>query len=239
VSGAPRLRVVTYNIHGGRPARGRVDLQATAAALSALQADLVALQEVHRFLLPPGVFQDQPRLLGKLLGLEARFGRCFGHGPCGYGNALLLRVPLLRLECLPLPGRGEPRALLEAEVDWHGSPVRFLNSHFSLEAESRKLQARRVAERVGTGSLPLILAGDLNAAPDSDEVRLLEAAGLRHAVPTELLSAPACEPRWRIDYLMVSRHFHVERGFVPATEASDHLPLAADILLSGARAKRF
>ena len=40
------MRLATYNVHHGAPARGRVDLDATVAVCHALDADLLAVQEL-------------------------------------------------------------------------------------------------------------------------------------------------------------------------------------------------
>src|SRR5436190_5201783 len=46
LAAAPTLRVLTYNIHHGEGTDGRVDLSRLAEVVSAVDPDLVALQEV-------------------------------------------------------------------------------------------------------------------------------------------------------------------------------------------------
>jgi endonuclease/exonuclease/phosphatase family metal-dependent hydrolase len=236
LSAPARLRVLTFNIHGGRPARGPVDLGAIAAVIRKLEPDLVALQEVHCYLPPPYVFRDQPRLLRKLLGMELYFGRTLGLGPVGYGNAVLSRLPGAEFRALALPTtrdrRGlEPRGLIEARVPVGDERVRFLNTHLGLTAEQRALQVSRIADELRTHHEPVILAGDLNASPESPELQQLLQTGLRDCASDESPTFPAEAPRCRIDHLLVSPHFTVERCYAVETTVSDHRPLVADLQL--------
>ena len=226
-----RLRIVTFNIHGGRPRIGTPNLEATARVIRELRPDLVGLQEVHRYLPPPYVFQDQPRKLRELLGMEVCFLRSFGFGPFGYGNAILSRVPPDRVQRTRLPSRLEARALLEAEFTLEGRKLRFWNTHLSLDDRGRTEELKVIAGRTRQSELPLLLVGDWNATPDSGEMDLLEAAGLSHCADDEVLTFPCDNPTCRLDYLMASRHFEVERCWSVQTDVSDHLPLAADVVL--------
>jgi endonuclease/exonuclease/phosphatase family metal-dependent hydrolase len=231
MNGSLRLRVVTFNIHGGKPPTGPPNLPGTAASLLPLAPDLVGLQEVHRFLPPPGVFQDQPGRLGDLLHMEVAFRPSFGVGPFGFGNAVLSRAPAERVRLTPLPSRGEPRSLLEAWLTLEGRPLRLFNTHFGLTPDQRLEQARVLAGRLGEEDVPTLVLGDLNAEPNAPEVQALLAAGLAHAAPPEIFTIPSPAPARRIDYILVSRHFQAENGRTVETQASDHLPLVADLRL--------
>jgi endonuclease/exonuclease/phosphatase family metal-dependent hydrolase len=226
---------MTFNIHGGRPAVGPVDLEAIADVIRRLKPDLVGLQEVHCYLPPPYAFRDQPRRLRTLTGMELAFGRALGLGPVAYGNAILSRTPVTA-RSVPLPitreWKGlEPRGLMEARVMVGEQAIHFLNTHLGLTAAQRGLQAQRIAGRATRILGPMVLAGDLNAVEDSAELRILGDAGLRDCATPGVLTFPADTPRCRIDHLLVSRHFEVERCFAEETRVSDHRPLIADLVL--------
>lgn len=226
-----RLRVVTFNIHGGRPKFGFANLEATAKVITDLKPDLVSLQEVHCRMPPPYVWQNQPAKLKRLLGMHVTFRRSFGLGPCCYGNAIASRVPPDRIRRTRLPGAYEPRSLLQAEFTLDGHKVRFFNTHLGLKDDERAEQLAVVAREVRQYDLPAIAAGDWNTTPDSGELQVIESTGLQHCADVETPTFPCDEPQCRLDYLMVSRHFEVEDCWVVNTQVSDHRPLVADVVL--------
>jgi endonuclease/exonuclease/phosphatase family metal-dependent hydrolase len=116
------LRVATYNLlHGLDLRTGRVDLDAAAAAIDALDADVVGVQEVDRGLDRSGgvnQVEELATLLGRtgifapaLLGdPELRWTRGPGADPDpggpAYGIGLLSRLPLTAVAIVALPGGG-------------------------------------------------------------------------------------------------------------------------------------
>jgi endonuclease/exonuclease/phosphatase family metal-dependent hydrolase len=232
VTGRP-LRVLTFNIHGGRPRIGRADLAATARAIAGLKPDLAGLQEVHRFMPAPYVFQNQPARLRQLLGLEVCFRKSFGFGPIGYGNAILGRAAPERLARISLPGGGEPRSLLVAEFVIQGQRLTLFNTHLGLSGDTRRMQTERIVEEVTRRPGPAIVLGDWNAHPDSPEVALIRDAGLVECAGGDVLTFPCDSPRCRLDHIMVSEQFEVTACWTVATQVSDHLPLVADVVLKG------
>lgn len=126
------LRVASYNLlHGISLRSGTVNLDAAAAVVAGLDADVVAVQEVDRGLTRSGGV-DQVAVLAERAGLHGVFAPALrgdpdrswvvvdGDDPGGeaYGVGLLSRVPLQDVRRLPLPGggagartpgRGDPR----------------------------------------------------------------------------------------------------------------------------------
>ena len=85
-----------------------------------------------------------------------------------------------------------------------------------------------------SGSLPTVFMGDLNAEPDNPVLQPLfdrfrdTAAGY---VCGETLTYRSDVPDRRIDYIFVSHDFSVRRMYIPAVTASDHRPVAAEVVL--------
>jgi endonuclease/exonuclease/phosphatase family metal-dependent hydrolase len=82
----------------------------------------------------------------------------------------------------------------------------------------------------------MMLAGDLNATPGSEELGLLLANPFLDAVDTAIYSHPANKPRWRLDYMLINENMQpealensieVEHFFSRDSMRiiSDHLPL--------------
>lgn len=225
------LRVASYNIHGGRPMRRRANLRAIARVLNDLQVDLAGLQEVHRFMPPPGVFQHQPRLLGQWTGMRVCFRSSFGVGRSGYGNALLSRERLFQTAAVHLRGGRETRSILEGRCLLDGRTIRVVTTHLDSDPAARLRHARRLAERLRAHDLPTVLTADLNATPGSAELETLLEAGLVHAVDPHLPTFPSEAPSARIDHILISHHFEVVSGATVPSTASDHLLLFAELVL--------
>jgi len=146
--------------------------------LEALSPDVVGLQEVisHEG-------KTQAQTIAEGLGYETAFGPALDLGEqVLFGNAVLSRWPIAHHEVLSLPTRKgeEPRSLLFAEIEspWGKLPVfcTHLNWMFH-HGIVREKQVVKIAEHVldkapVTGLCPILL-GDMNAEPDSTEMRFL------------------------------------------------------------------
>ncbi len=221
------LRVLTYNVHRWLGTDRRTAPGRTAEVIAACEADVVALQEVWREV--DG--RDQAAELAEALGYHHVYASRLLLDDIEFGNAVLSRWPLARSEEWPLPadgGEDERRVLLLAEVDGPRGPVQVFCTHLNWrfdESLTRTRQVRAVADAIAGArprSYPPVLCGDLNAAPDSDEVRMLTG---RAPVPVPKLVfhdawevagdgpghtwsnanpfvAPELEPDRRIDYVL-------------------------------------
>ncbi|MFO0898350.1 MAG: endonuclease/exonuclease/phosphatase family protein [Pirellulales bacterium] len=173
----PSLRVMTYNIHHGEGTDGRFDLERLAKIIRTADPDLVALQEVDRRTRRAGGV-DQAAELARLTGLELAFGRSIELEGGEYGNAILARVEPTEVQVHPLPSPepGEPRTALAAKCTFpDGRTSIFVVTHLChLSAKNRAAQTAKLTELFGPSKLPVILAGDLNALPDSAPVARLE-----------------------------------------------------------------
>ena len=224
-----RLRVATFNTHGARPVSGPASVANVCGFLETLEAELIGLQEVHRFLPPPGVTQDQPARYRALLSREVTFRRSFGFGRVGYGNALVSPWEPVQVRRFLLPSKTEQRGLLECEFMFGAIRFRVLNTHFGLDASERLAQSEVVAERLRAEQTPAILLGDLNATPGSPEIRLLIDAGWRLCGDLSVPTFSVPDPSVRIDYVAASEGWECVGSEVIATEVSDHYAVVVDL----------
>lgn len=228
------LRVLVYNIHAGKDAKGVDNLQRVADLIKSSGADIILLQEVDIRTSRSGNV-DQLETLRRLTGLHGVFGKSLDYQGGDYGIAILSRWPISGREVVPLridppqPRAGgslEPRIALVAET--HEMTV--MNTHFDASREDtwRRQEVEELL-RSAARRKPLLAGGDFNAEPDSViHSRMLE-AGFRDAWAEcgrgPGLTYPADAPVKRIDYLFLARGARCTSAEVIETEASDHRPV--------------
>ena len=226
------FRVVTWNLwwrFGDDPdARHR----AIAEVLLEVAPDVVCLQEVHG----DAAGADRSRELAEALGVELTRSEPRAFRGESFGNAVLSRAPVIDRGEVALPlADGAPgfRNAVWARLELPSGPIPVISTHLAFrfdESELRQRQATTILELAarlrgaGDDPPPVVLGADLNAVPDSDELRLL--TGRREApVPGIVLTdtwpqvrddpghtwdsrnpnlAGSTWPQRRLDYVMVS-----------------------------------
>jgi len=250
------FRIVTFNMQNGQPWRDDepfppvVDVDAAAAFLKGLDADILCLQEVERG--HDGGMQVEPpphytRLKRIFAGYDSVFAYPLKNNtelPFGLGLAIFSRTPLGNFQKIDLPPadvdfefagkmrRASSRLLLEVETAIEGHPLRILNTHlqafFMIGASSddqpaqRNILESRLRELGGT---PLVLAGDMNVAPNESLVAQFEGAGFR-TVQNEVITWHR-EP-FVTDHLFFNSPLRLAGWRVANTDVSDHHAVVAD-----------
>lgn len=232
-----QLRVLTYNIHHGRGMDGRVDLERIAKIVVDSKADLVALQEVDNKTQRTGGI-DQTAQLAKLTGLHGRFAKAIDFEGGQYGQALLTRWPITSLEVdfLPVEPNGEKRMIVKGSMEIDGRELQFCTVHLHhADARLRLLQAQTINRNFRPKSATTtIVAGDLNAEPDSPTIQELSQYWTFPNPTTPLLTFPATAPSKQIDYILYRPVSAVKVLSINALRepvASDHQPILAVIEL--------
>lgn len=229
----PTLRVLGYNIHHGEGTDGKIDLPRLARVIRSTDPDLVALQEVDdRTRRSGGV--DQTAELARLTGLHGRFGKQLDYQGGGYGQAVLARFPPGTMAVHILPGEPdrERRIAYEVRFSIGGREMSFVTTHLHHQnAAFRERQAATLNDLFAAAGRPVVLAGDLNAVPDSRPIGRLTAAGWVNATASGgLLTFPAPRPVKQIDYVLYrpAGHFRtVAATAIDEPVASDHRPVLA------------
>jgi endonuclease/exonuclease/phosphatase family metal-dependent hydrolase len=209
------MRVLTWNLwwqFGEWEAREPAILD----TIVAVEPDVVLLQEVWS----EGTDSSAARIAARLgfdhaltddPTAERRNGRP------GFHNAIASRWPLDEVTTHPLPGQdgavGVRRALSAAVITGSGLRWRFVSLHLDYQFDASALRQRQCDEllRIVAGirgdpeqSPPVIVGGDFNATPDSDEIRML--TGRRDASVRGVVLSDCWEhvgdgpgPTWRAD----------------------------------------
>jgi len=115
---------------------------------------------------------DQAAELARLTGLHSAFGQAIDLQGGGYGLAVLSRFRLKDVKTDALPGKAgqEARVVMRATVEPGGGwpAVTVLNTHLQHDdGPTRETQAAKLNDLFGVAEGAFVLAGDLNAAPDS------------------------------------------------------------------------
>ena len=191
VVGAPgqRLKVLTLNIWNRQgPWERRLPL--IRHGLRTLAPDVVGLQEVLRH---ESIAPDQAHEVADGLGYHVAYGPAWDlGGGLHFGNAVLSRWPIASAGHLTLPGARsspeasdgeEPRSLLHCEIEAPFGRLPLFVTHLSWKFHQGALRCRQVAAIAAhiaarapvdaEGRFPVVLLGDFNAEPGSDEIRFL------------------------------------------------------------------
>lgn len=234
------LRVMSYNIHHAEGLDAKLDVERIARVITDAAPDIVGLQEVDR-----GTERiqkrDLPAELARLTGMTVHFEKNIPHQGGEYGNAVLSKFPIKRAKNTHLKSfaNGEQRGVQQLVLDVRGREVLFMNTHLDArrdpaEREHSATELRAIV--AAAGSVPVILVGDFNAVPSAPSVMAVA------AVLTDTWSAlypdqpgytiPVRTPARRIDYIWITPASVVPlKMWVPVSEASDHLPIIADLQL--------
>jgi endonuclease/exonuclease/phosphatase family metal-dependent hydrolase len=180
------VRILTWNVWG-RNGAWEERQAAITRVLAAEAPDVVCLQEVW-------IDDDGTTLADRLAAdLDLHHVDADRHRVGStIGNAVLARWPISASTTLWLPRQdgGVPyRTLLAARVEAPNGPIPVHCTHLDWQYDAsaaRVVQARAIARYVAAhrgdpaSAHPPVVAGDLNAVPDADEIRLLTG---RTAVP--------------------------------------------------------
>jgi endonuclease/exonuclease/phosphatase family metal-dependent hydrolase len=242
------VRLVSWNIHGGFGADGRLDLERVAATLEDVRCDVAALQEVgnphgRRDAAGEHDTADHAAWLGRRLGWFVAYGPNLLLRGRPYGNAILSRYPITHAHNYDLSvPRREPRGCLRADLDLpEGRSLHLFDLHLGLSGGERRRQAAMLLSadllRDTALTAPLVVCGDFNLwSPIPGPILRLLRGALRDAAVearTRRATWPSRLPVLRLDRAYVDDSVTVLGcGVVNhprARGASDHLPLWVDL----------
>lgn len=248
-TGTARVRLMTYNIKLTSTPLPLDRVQALALEVARHDPDILVMQDANGLRLARG---GAASTQGPVFGLPhvyavgqyvvaSRFAlHDCGPGPTGLG--------------------GDNPQYVHCQVDARGTALSLVTTHFQSPREGlnaarreglegaddwqgnyavRLAQARALAHDLAGNRGPLIVAGDLNAPESSPVIRALLAVGLRDAFSSAgrgygYTHGHSLRPRHdflRIDHILVNSQIGVKDSFVGRSNASDHRPVIADLVL--------
>ncbi|HTE27322.1 endonuclease/exonuclease/phosphatase family protein [Flavitalea sp.] len=235
------LNLLSYNIHHCNPptAGTLIDVDTIAGVIRKLNPDLVALQEVDVKTKRSGGI-DQARLLGEKTGMKAYFFKAIDHDGGEYGVGILSKLPVSDFKQYKLPtvseSKGEPRILATVTITGKdGNDLIFACTHLDAQSnpQNRLLQIREINSILKDNKLPVIIAGDLNAATGSEVINIFDEMFARTCTNCAF-TIPVLKPNKTIDFIgyKPTTRFEVEKHeVINETYASDHLPVSVRLKL--------
>ena len=223
---------MTYNIRGGLGMDGKRSTLRIADATRAMLPDIVCFQEVHQHLFWRGG-ADQPALLASRLQRPFVYFPPVRFGFGGEGLGICARNVITEKIEHFLPGKRENRGVIEVRLRDVGGlrSLTVLCTHWGLDAGERLEQSAMCVEIIKNAPRPLILCGDFNETKDVPALQgLMRGSGLLDAgIETDLPTFTADNPAKRIDFIFYSPDLRLNGFEVGRSQASDHLPVAADL----------
>ena len=219
------LKILSYNIRNARGKDDVTDYDRVANVIKRINADCVALQELDSATARSNgaVVLDE---LAKRTGMYATYNKSIDYQGGVYGIGVLTKTKPLRNEAVSLPGREEQRSLLVVEMP----DYIICSTHWSLTQEDRIASAEKINRYLANYTYkPVILAGDLNATPESEEMAKLTEKWMILNNPFQP-TIPVVNPIKCIDYVLAMDNpqfkFHIlETKVENEPLASDHLPV--------------
>ena len=237
-----RFRIATYNIHKARGLDARVRVERIARVLAAIDADVIALQEVvsHD---GPSIEDHQAQYLADRFNYRYAIGETRKHRGGVYGNVTLSRwdFETVRHRDLSVTGR-EERGVLRTDIRLGRNLLHVFNVHLGTGHLERRTQALRLVDenllRAIDISGPRIVLGDFNEWTHGLVTRTLLAefhlTDLRSHLP-RTRSYPSLLPLLNLDHIYFDPRLQIDRALFFRTRlsllASDHLPLVADFAI--------
>lgn len=224
------VRVLSFNIYHGETvaASKKFDLDLLAKVINEVDPDLVALQEVDDRTKRARNY-DLVTELGQRTKMSPVFGKAMDFDGGEYGEGVLSKYSFLSTKNHSLIAREgkEPRAAIEVNVEIKsGDKIRFVGTHLdhTKEPTDRINQANQLNELFSKDDIPTILAGDLNAEPNSEAMKILFkewASSFSEDEPTY----PVVNPQIKIDYVLfrpANRWRVLETEVICNEQATDH-----------------
>lgn len=237
------ISILTYNIHHANPPSkpGLIDVNAIANVIKQEKADLIALQEVDVHTNRSGISLHEADEIARLTGMKVFFAKAINYDGGEYGVAILSKFPMEKMNNIPLPTddhtKGEHRTLATAIIILpNKKKIVFACTHLDAQHDdlNRQLQIRKILEVVKQQNLPLIIAGDLNAVPESDVIKQFDSYLTRTCITDCSYTIPEMNPDRTIDYIGFSpaeKFTVVMHSVVAESYASDHRPVKAILRL--------
>lgn len=223
-------RIMCYNVRNCRGEDDVLDYDRVAKVMKSVGAEVIAVQELDS---ATGRSKGTVALeeLAKRLKMKSTYGAAIDYDGGKYGVGLLSVEKPISYTTMPLPGANERRVLLLVEFkDYY-----FAVTHLSLTNDERVQSVNMIIDAVkDIKNKPLFIAGDFNATPTSDPIKLMSS---KFTVLNDIneFTIPVVNPNRTIDFIFGYNNGYkfdvTQRRVIQEKYASDHLPLFVDVII--------
>ena len=229
------MKIISFNTqHCLNFVTREIDFDVMAKTIRDLDADIVGLNEMRDDGSDPE-YTAQVSKLAELTGMPYfYFAKAIDTKGGPYGNGFLSKLPILSAETVAIPDPNprrfethyESRCLLKVNL---AGDVTVLVTHFGLNADEQENAVATVLDHLVNQRC--ILMGDFNLRPENP---ILDPIRERMRDTAEVFASPKWSfpsdtPRFKIDYIFVSRDVEVIEADIPPVVASDHRPHIATV----------
>jgi endonuclease/exonuclease/phosphatase family metal-dependent hydrolase len=241
---SPELIVASFNIAAGKV----TSPQNIAKAISAINADVISLQEVDKLTNRSGNI-DQLKEIEKITGMNGIYCRAIDFDDGQYGLAILSKYPIKKETILELPsGNREQRigCVAKVNVPNFSAPITFINTHLDTKEDPsiRLQQIRELNDRTIEMRGIKFLMGDMNDTYTTNSIKELT----KYWNPVTPFNKnyrtwPSINPEIGVDYIFTSnaQRWDIKSLTIPEGmekwnniqwgDYSDHLPIIAKLAL--------
>ena len=220
-------RILTYNVRNCKGMDEKTDYDRVAAVINVINPEVAAIQELDSVTTRSnGV--DVLKSIAERCRMKYIYGASILYRGGKYGIGILSKETSLQSSFLSLPGTEEKRGLLMVEF----KDYIFFCAHFSLTETDRAASVQLINQKVKGLRKRVLLAGDLNASPESEAIKSLSGnwTNLSGKQPT----FPAHAPNECIDYIWGINccgftYKTIKQEVIPEKLASDHRPVFVDV----------
>lgn len=229
------LRLLCFNIHGGRSMDGKRDLNRIHALLEEYSIDIAVFQEMETRSFRGGAEADIKTLAGIARPYHLP-GPNIRHGNGWYGNLLVSRYPIISswTHNLETVSYLEPRNAVDALINTPLGKIRVIGTHLSLSPFERQSEGRNLIRLINEveeeEKNPIILMGDMNEWRANAKL-------FRH-MKTMLspvnfgATFPSFGPLFKLDQVWHDGQMEINAKVLldpPVRILSDHLPVVVEI----------
>lgn len=221
---------MTFNIRHALGLDEQIDLDRIIAVIAQSDADIVALQEIDRFMRRSD-HVDQAAEIARRLQMNWRFAASLRHGRSEYGNAMLSRCPIIGDEVIFLPGDKERRNMLRVEIDTGDlglGCICVMTTHLGVSKRDRSRQVPLLISQLMRVNAPAVLMGDFNMESDHTLMKGIIELGWREVELDEQGSGTVIGGG-TIDHIYVKDVVGTCSIYTIPTVASDHCPVVLEI----------